>query len=59
MSGTKKRVGVKFVVILGIGLFLAGYIAGTFLPPPIFGDESFLGAMRKPGGKPGPNTHRD
>jgi len=59
MSGSKKKVGIKFVIVLGLGLFLAGYVAGTFLPLPIFGDESFLGAMRRPGGKPDPNAHRD
>ena len=42
----KKKVGVKFVIILGLGLFLAGYVAGTFLPMPVFGDDTFLGAMR-------------
>lgn len=59
MATAKRKVGVKFVVILGLGLFLAGYVAGTFLPLPVFGDDSFIGAFKRPGPKPGPNTHRD
>ncbi len=59
MANTKKKVGVRFVVILGLGLFLAGYVAGTFLPLPVFGDDSFIGALKRPGPKLGPNTHRD
>jgi len=55
MSNQKKKISLRAVVILGIGLFLAGYVAGTFLP--VFGEDSFLGATRRPG--PKPNSHRD
>lgn len=57
MSNQGKKIGLKAVIVLGLGLFLVGYVVGTFLPLPVFGEDSFLGATRRPG--PNPNSHRD
>jgi len=59
MSASKKKISLTLVIVIGVGLFLAGYVAGTFLPFTMFAGENFLGATRDPGQRPGPNTHRN
>jgi hypothetical protein len=49
-----KKVSLRAVILLGIGLLLAGYVVGSMFPAPLFGDEGFIGAMRRPGS----NNHR-
>lgn len=54
MSGSKKKSKKGLIIALCVGLFVVGYVAGTFFPLPVFGDNTYFGAMRRPGG----NTHR-